>query len=109
VLTAERVERLRCSVVCGAANNQLAGRGVAGALHARGILYAPDFVANAGGLISVAADRLGGGEEADRRIVAIEDVMAAILAEARADDVTPLDAALYRARRRLEGVVAEAA
>jgi leucine dehydrogenase len=102
VLTAERVERLRCAVVCGAANNQLASGDVAYALHERGVLYVPDFVVNAGGLISVAADRLGGSAEADRRIAGIEDVVAAILDEAAAEDMTPVAAALRRAARRLE-------
>ncbi len=49
----DNVERLRCEVVCGAANNVLAERSLAGRLAERGILYAPDFIANAGGLISV--------------------------------------------------------
>jgi leucine dehydrogenase len=109
VLTLERVAQLDTAVVCGAANNQLATPDVADALHARGILYAPDFVVNAGGLISVAADRLGGGAEADRHIAAIEDVMAAILAEARTAQTTPVAAALRRARRRLEAQLVQAA
>jgi leucine dehydrogenase len=102
VLTREVVARLDCAVVCGAANNQLAAPEIAELLDARGILYAPDFVVNAGGLISVAADRLGGDEEADSRIAALEDVMAAILAEAAAEGTTPLAAALRRAQRRLD-------
>ena len=47
------VDQLRCRVICGAANNQLADEGLAAELHARGVLYAPDFIANAGGLINV--------------------------------------------------------
>jgi leucine dehydrogenase len=102
VLTAERVAALRCAVVCGGANNQLAGDGVADTLAARGVLYAPDFVVNAGGLISVAAERLGGGPGAvARRIAAIEGTTTAILADAQAEGITPLAAALRRARRRL--------
>ena len=50
------VDRLRCEIVCGAANNQLAHDGLAEDLAARGILYAPDFIANAGGLINVATE-----------------------------------------------------
>jgi leucine dehydrogenase len=109
VLTHDVVARLDCAVVCGAANNQLAAPEVANALDARGILYAPDFVVNAGGLISVAADLLGGGAEADRHIAGIEDVMTAIFAEATAAATTPLSAALRRAERRLEAAAVEMA
>jgi leucine dehydrogenase len=49
----ENAERLCCEIVCGAANNVLAERSLAGRLSERGILYAPDFIANAGGLINV--------------------------------------------------------
>ena len=54
VLNDETIPRLRCSVVAGGANNQLADEERHGeALHTRGVLYAPDFVINAGGLINV--------------------------------------------------------
>ena len=52
----ETVPLLRCRVVAGAANNQLAGDAVANLLASRGILWAPDFVVNAGGLINVAQE-----------------------------------------------------
>lgn len=45
--------RLRCDVIAGSANNQLAGTAVPGAILERRILYAPDYVINAGGLINV--------------------------------------------------------
>ncbi|WP_242425035.1 Glu/Leu/Phe/Val dehydrogenase dimerization domain-containing protein, partial [Frankia sp. EI5c] len=54
VLTQESVPRLRAEIVCGGANNQLAGPGVDKVLADAGVLYAPDFVVNAGGLIQVA-------------------------------------------------------
>jgi leucine dehydrogenase len=109
VLDADVIERLDCAVVCGAANNQLAAPELAHALHARGILYAPDFVVNAGGLISVAADRLGGGAEADRRVAGIEQVVEGILEEAHVAAITPVAAALRRAERRLDGAAGVAA
>ncbi|MDR5865758.1 Glu/Leu/Phe/Val family dehydrogenase [Halomonas koreensis] len=56
-LSAEVVERLKARVVCGAANNQLASPEIADRLHARGILYTPDYVANAGGVIEIAWQR----------------------------------------------------
>ena len=52
----ERRTRLRCEIVCGAANNVLAESSLADELAGRGILYAPDFIANAGGLINVYAE-----------------------------------------------------
>jgi leucine dehydrogenase len=50
-IDAESIERLRCSVVAGAANNQLADPALADRLHERGILYAPDYVINSGGVL----------------------------------------------------------
>src|ERR671935_1177085 len=56
VIDQVNVGRLRCRIVCGSANNILAHEGLAEDLHAEGILYAPDFIANAGGLINVALE-----------------------------------------------------
>jgi len=53
VLEEATIRRLRCRAVVGAANEQFADDGAGEALHARGILYAPDYVVNAGGLLSV--------------------------------------------------------
>ena len=99
------VARLRCAIVCGAANNPLAHDGLADALAARGVLYAPDFIVNAGGVINVSMeldtyDR----ERALRRVEAIEDTTTAILAAARAAGTTPLAAARELASSRLEHV-----
>lgn len=61
ILNAESVGQLRCAAVAGAANNQLAESGVADLLDSRGILYAPDYVINAGGLLHVALTHQGAG------------------------------------------------
>jgi leucine dehydrogenase len=53
ILSAESVSRLRCRVVAGSANNQLADADAAELLHARDIVYAPDYVINAGGAIAI--------------------------------------------------------
>lgn len=53
ILNDQTIPRLRCAIVAGAANNQLAEDAHGEALHKRGILYAPDYVINAGGLIQV--------------------------------------------------------
>ena len=64
-LTDDVVGQLKAAVVCGAANNQLAHPGVEALLAERGILYAPDYVANGGGLIQVGDEAL---HAADRRL-----------------------------------------
>ena len=59
VLNGDTIGRLKCSVVAGAANNQLAGEHDGDTLHERGILYAPDYIINAGGLINVTDEIYG--------------------------------------------------
>jgi leucine dehydrogenase len=63
VLNAETIPRLRAAIVAGAANNQLASADDGARLAERGILYAPDYVINAGGVISVALEYLGDSTE----------------------------------------------
>ena len=84
VLDARTIAGLKCSIVCGTANNQLRNPGEDGeALAKRGIVYAPDFVANAGGLIRLAGLYLGMTEaEIDRKIVEIEHTTAEVLRQA---------------------------
>ena len=55
----DTVERLQCEIVCGGANNQLANDAMDDALAARGILYAPDFIVNAGGILNIAEEFVG--------------------------------------------------
>jgi leucine dehydrogenase len=98
------VQRLRCSIVCGSANNQLAHDGLAEDLAERGILYAPDFIANAGGLINVATELDPEGYDAartKRRALGIEETMDQIYDEAQHNGTTPLATAYALARRRL--------
>jgi leucine dehydrogenase len=75
ILTGESIAALRCKVVAGGANNQLALRGDGHTLHARGILYAPDYVINAGGIINVGLEYLGQGDmaEVQARVARIPD------------------------------------
>jgi leucine dehydrogenase len=98
------VGELRCEIVCGSANNQLSDDRIAEELAAGGILYAPDFIANAGGLINVALELTGyDAAVAMRRVMAIEAVMTGILEHAEAAGLTPLAAAHELARLRLAG------
>jgi leucine dehydrogenase len=62
ILNARTIARLRAPVIAGAANNQLAQAQDGEALRAAGVLYAPDYVINAGGIISVAREYYGGTE-----------------------------------------------
>ena len=104
MLNPETVPRLRCQIVAGAANNQLANESVADLLAARHILWAPDFVANAGGLINI-AEELNGYHPAaaGRRVRRIGDTISQIFDEADTTGATPLTAALEIARKRLSG------
>jgi leucine dehydrogenase len=95
------VSRLEAKIVCGAANNQLAHDGLADDLQKRGILYAPDYIVNAGGLINISVEFDPGGydpAEARRRVDGIERTVAGILAQGG----TPLAAADRLARRNLD-------
>jgi leucine dehydrogenase len=104
VIDGHSLGRLRCAVVCGAANNQLAHEGLGEDLAARGILYAPDFIANAGGLINVATELDPEGYDlarTKRRVLGIEETMTQIYEEAERSGSTPVAAGYGLARRRL--------
>ena len=101
-LDEESVPRLGCRIIAGAANNQLADDRIADLLAAGGILWAPDFVVNAGGLINI-AEELGGYDAAAarRRVRGIADTLRQIFDDAESIAATPLTAAMELARRRL--------
>ena len=101
-LTDEVVDILSARIVCGAANNQLAHPGVEKQLADRGILYAPDYVVNAGGLIQV-ADELHGFdfERARERASHILDTTREVFALAASDGVPPAVAADRIAEQRM--------
>lgn len=69
IINDHTLPRLRCRIVAGAANNQLAGRQHGYQLHSRGILYAPDYVINAGGIIVTFAELNGGDARFAKRKV----------------------------------------
>jgi leucine dehydrogenase len=103
VLNATTIPRLRCRVVAGAANNQLATPGDADRLAARGILYVPDYIVNAGGVIHLAGyERLGwSAEQVAERLATIEDTVRAVFEAADRDVVTPETAASRIATERI--------
>ena len=98
----ETVPRLQCPIIAGAANNQLADDRIADLLAARGVLWAPDFVVNAGGLINISVELEGyDAAAARRRVRGIADTLRKIFADAEGSGATPLTAAMELARRRL--------
>jgi len=103
VLNAETIPRLRCRVVAGAANNQLAEPTDGGRLSERGILYAPDYVVNAGGVIHlVGYEMLGEDDErVTERLRAIGDTLAEVFALAEAEGISTGAAADTLVQRRL--------
>ncbi|SNT02090.1 Leu/Phe/Val dehydrogenase [Sphingopyxis indica] len=89
-LTAETVRAMKAKLVCGAANNQLASPEVADLLLARGVVYAPDYVVNAGGIINVSAEYLGEDErEVGARVCAIAPRVVALLDRAAREGRSP--------------------
>ena len=102
----DNVERLRCEIVCGAANNVLADRSLAARLAERGTLYAPDFIANAGGLINVygelhSLDR----ERLDVLVDGIGEALRRVFETADTRSVPPLAAARALAEERLDAAL----
>ncbi len=107
VLDERSIPQLQAKVVCGGANNQLAEDEDADRLRDAGILYCPDFVVNAGGVIQVADELLPGGYvagRARRRAEAIPATLTAILEVARDEGVTTEVAAERVAERRIASV-----
>jgi leucine dehydrogenase len=105
VIDDETVPRLECDIVAGSANNQLEDRRQAAALADRDMLYAPDYVVNAGGLIAGANEAAGdSSERAYEKAERIFDRMRRIVEDTRAEGITTLDAAdRYAERRMREG------
>lgn len=104
VLTPAVISELNCRAVVGAANNQLANHNGAAELGARGVLWAPDFVVNAGGVIylSMASEPNADSAAIDSRVAAIGNTISTIFADAREQGITTLEAAERLAAARLK-------
>lgn len=99
VLDAQSVPRLKARVVCGAANNQLATPEDGARLAQAGVLYAPDYVVNSGGIINVAAEYFGWGvAEVERRVDLIGETLAQVIDHADRVALSPHAAAEALAR-----------
>ena len=103
VLSAGSIPRLRCRIVAGSANNQLAEPADAERLRDAGILYAPDYVINAGGVVQLLGlEELGWGEdELERGLAGIGDTLRELFRAADGDGITPSAAADRLVERRL--------
>ena len=110
ILNADTIPELQAPVVCGAANNQLATPQDGVRLAARGVVYAPDYVVNAGGIINVVAEFLGEPQDrVDGRVRAIADRLERILVQAKAEARPTHELADEAARARIERAAVEAA
>lgn len=105
ILSVETVPRLRCRIVAGSANNQLAEPEAVDLLHARGILYAPDYVINAGGAIAIVGlEQLGWSQsELDTALARIGETLREIYERADAQGISTAAAADVLADARLKG------
>jgi leucine dehydrogenase len=103
ILDAESIPRLRCRIVAGSANNQLATPEDADRLAAAGVLYAPDYVVNAGGVVQlIGLEDFGWDEdELERGLARIGDTLREVYADAEREGGTPAAAAERLATRRL--------
>jgi glutamate dehydrogenase/leucine dehydrogenase len=102
VLSRDTVPELRCAAVCGAANNQLAGDGDDERIAEREVLYVPDYVANAGGVINISEEPAGYDvDRAMRHVAQIEQTVTRVVERAGSAGITTAAAADRLAEERL--------
>ncbi|MGX8177631.1 MULTISPECIES: Glu/Leu/Phe/Val family dehydrogenase [Exiguobacterium] len=103
VIQATNIHLLQCKAICGSANNQLAVDALALELKQRGILYAPDYIVNGGGLIQVADELYGANHE---RVLLktkhIYDAVLEVFHESHAESITTLEAADRMCNKRIQ-------
>jgi len=99
------LERLKCQVICGAANNQLASNEIGDELQRRGILYAPDYAVNAGGLMNVSLEIDGyNRERAMRMLRTINLNLTRIFEISKRDNIPTYKAADRMAEERISAI-----
>ncbi|AFS69523.1 Glu/Leu/Phe/Val family dehydrogenase [Exiguobacterium antarcticum] len=103
VIQSTNIGQLQCKAICGSANNQLADDALALELQQRGILYAPDYIVNGGGLIQVADELYGANHE---RVLLktkhIYDAVLEVFHESHAESITTLEAANRMCNKRIQ-------
>ena len=104
VINSQTLNRLKCSIIAGAANNQLETLSLENKLVEKGILYAPDFVINAGGVISVCVESKGNysEEKVKKRIASVYSVLEEIFSRSEAEGKNPTDVAIEIANNRIK-------
>ena len=106
-INTESIPTLTCSIIAGAANNQLADEKIHGRqLIEKGIIYAPDFLINAGGLVNVAAEASGSynREKVTNDVEKIYNRILAIFSLSEKEDITTQEAAIQIAQKRIDDV-----
>ena len=107
ILNPETIPQLRCKVVAGGANNQLLSETEGEELHRRGILYAPDYIVNAGGVINVETELGDAGyseERAREKTERIYEIMSSVIRTSQVEEIPTSVAADRLAEDRLESV-----
>ena len=106
VINPDTIPRLTCQIIAGGANNQLLSPADGEELHRRGILYAPDYVINAGGIINVEAE-IGApynSERAREKTERIYDIMSRVIEVSKRQEITTSQAADHIAEERIASV-----
>lgn len=105
-LNSENILRLKATMVAGCANNQLEDESIHGKmLKEKNILYAPDYVINAGGIINVANELYGyNKEKAEKDVSQIANTLSTIFSEAEKKNITTQEAANQFAEHRIQSV-----
>lgn len=102
ILNARTIPQLKCKIVAGSANNQLEADSDGFDLFQRGIVYAPDYAINSGGLINVAAELDGYNyEKVLGKVSQVHNTIASILEHSKAQNIPPHQAADAMAEKRL--------
>jgi leucine dehydrogenase len=106
ILTSDIVPSLRCAAIVGPANNQLVDPSIAGLIHDRGIIWVPDYIASAGGVIYALSTELHmqAPDEALDRVRTIASTVELVLDTAARHGIGPAQAAQELVARRLNGV-----
>ncbi|MSQ15100.1 MAG: Glu/Leu/Phe/Val dehydrogenase [Dehalococcoidia bacterium] len=105
VINWNTILQLRCAIVAGGANNQLGEDADGRALHEKGILYAPDYVINAGGVINCAEEMAGyNRERAFQRVERIGEAVERVLVLAKKENIPTAEAANRLAQERIRTI-----
>ena len=104
VVSARNVHSIRFPIICGSANNQLIQDDYAEILQQNGVLYAPDYLANAGGVINVAAEigQIYDRHNVEAKVGLLSEKLRYVLEIAKRQFITPLAAANMLAEARLQ-------